>query len=75
VSVLWVVPLLFVAVGALLLVVVVRQTADAAAELHGECARLDELRTALVALRGDAALTRSKLEHLGSRSEASDPGR
>jgi type II secretory pathway component PulJ len=75
VSVLWVLPLVFVAVGSLLLVAVVRQTADAAAALQAECTRLDELRTAIVSLRGDAAVTRAKLEHLGSRSEPVTPGR
>jgi len=70
VSVLWVLPLLFAAAGALVLWAAVRQTADAAAALRAECARLDELRTALVALQGETDLARAKIEQMRPRSEA-----
>jgi hypothetical protein len=74
VSVLWILPLLFIAAGALVLLGAVRQTAQAAAALRTECGRLDELRSALVVLTAEADEVRSTLQGLGLRSEPGPTG-
>ena len=72
VSVLWVVPLLCLTVGAVLVTVALRQSTRTAVDLRDECARLGELRTALVDLRSEADRARGHVE--GFRRRASrDP--
>jgi hypothetical protein len=75
VSVLWVVPLLVFAVGALLILVALRDSAVAAAALRDECARLEEVRVALASLRTDADLTRQKALSLRTAVRPSGPDR
>ncbi|HEY2812201.1 MAG TPA: hypothetical protein VGJ03_01930 [Acidimicrobiales bacterium] len=73
-SVLWILPLLFVATGALVLLAAVRQTAHAAAALRTECGRLDELRSSLAMLTSEADEVRSTLQGLRLRSEPGPTG-
>jgi hypothetical protein len=68
VSVLWIIPLLFVAAGAAFLGVAVRRMAEATVSLRQECDRLEELRVALVDLQTEVGDTRAMLEDVGSRS-------
>ena len=72
-SVLWVVPLVVLTVGTVLVVVTLRTTTDAAVELRDECAQLDELRAALVALRHDADLTRGAVDQVRARARRRPP--
>jgi hypothetical protein len=67
VSVLWVIPLLCVTVGAVLVTSALRQTTRAAVALRDECAQLGHLRTALVDLREDADETRAAVARIRSR--------
>jgi cytochrome c-type biogenesis protein CcmH/NrfF len=64
VSVLWVLPLLVFAVGAVLALNATRQAAEAGARLREETGRLEELRAQLVALRTESDTTRATLEGL-----------
>jgi hypothetical protein len=68
VSVLWVLPLLFFAAGAVWALSATRQAAAAGALLREECVRLDELRTALVALQDELGATRGTLDRVRFRS-------
>jgi hypothetical protein len=65
--VLWVIPLLCLTAGAVLVTAALRQSTRTAVDLRDECARLGELRTALVDLRQDADRARSHVEGLGRR--------
>jgi hypothetical protein len=75
VSVLWILPLAFFAIGALVINSALRKSAVAAAELRDECARLDEIRVALVDLHSDADATRAALERVRSRGSLTPPDR
>ena len=66
-SVLWVIPLLCLTVGAVLVTSALRQTTRAAVALRDECAQLGHLRTALVDLREDADEARAAVARLRSR--------
>ena len=66
-SVLWVVPLLCLTVGAVLVTAALRQSTRTAVDLRDECARLGELRTALVVLRQEADVARVRIDGLGRR--------
>lgn len=66
-SVLWIVPLVFFAAGALLIASVLRSSAEAAIGLRDECARLEEIRLSLVALRAEADVTRANVEGIRAR--------
>ena len=66
-SILWVLPLIFLAAGAVLMMVALRKSSEVAIELRDECARLEELRTALVDLRADAEDTRNSVDRIRSR--------
>jgi len=68
VSVLWVLPLLFYAGGAVLLLSMAQRAAEAGTRLREECSRLDALRTELLQLRGDSDTARTALDRLHSRS-------
>ena len=70
-SVLWVLPLLCLSVGVVLVTLAMRETTATAVALRDECARLGELRAALVDLRteGDGArVLLDDLRHRGSRA-------
>jgi hypothetical protein len=68
VSVLWVLPLLIFAGGAVLILTATRRAAQAGARLRAECSRLDDLRTELVDLRIETGATQATLDRLHSRS-------
>ena len=70
-SVLWVAPLLFLAAGAVLISATLRTSAQASIDLRDECARLEELRSALLALRHEADSTRATIDRIRSRSDRS----
>ena len=74
-SVLWILPLLFVAAGALFVTRALRTSADATMALRDECARLEELRAALDALRQEADGTRAAMEQIRGRSNRSPADR
>jgi hypothetical protein len=61
-------PLLFFAAGAVLALSATRQAAEAGARLREECVRLDELRTALVALQVETGAARETLDRVRFRS-------
>ena len=69
-SALWVVPLLFIATGAVLLGMAARRTAEAGDRLREECAHLEELRSVLATLRTEAGAARSTLDRVRTRSES-----
>jgi hypothetical protein len=69
-SVLWILPLLFVAVGAAAVGYAARQAAQVAAGLREECARLDEVRVALLELRNEAAATCSGIDDMRARRQS-----
>jgi uncharacterized protein (DUF3084 family) len=71
VSVLWIAPLVFLAVGALLITATLGKSADATAELRDECAQLEDLRSALSALRQEADSARATVDRIRSRSDRS----
>jgi len=75
VSVLWILPLAFFAVGAVVIAAALRKSAAAAVELREECARLEEVRLALVDLRTDADSTRAAIERVRSRGRLTAPDR
>jgi hypothetical protein len=75
VSVLWILPLAFFAVGALLITSAMRKSVVAAAELRDECARLDEIRVVLADLRSDADATRAAIERVRSRTGRAESDR
>jgi hypothetical protein len=64
VSILWVLPLLVFAAGAVFALNASRQAAQAGARLREESGRLEELRVQLVALRTETETTRAVLEGL-----------
>ena len=68
VSVLWVIPLLCLTVGAVMVTAALRQSTRAAIALRDECAQLGALRTALVELRMDADEVRGSVDRIRSRS-------
>ena len=74
-SVLWILPLAFFAVGALVVASALRRSAAAAVELREECARLEEVRLALVELRSDADGTRAAIERVRARGKLTAPDR
>ena len=61
-------PLLFYAGGAVLVLSAARRAAEAGARLRAECTRLDDLRTELVDLRTESGTIRATLDRLHSRS-------
>ena len=69
------VPLLVLTVGALLVTSTLRATTAEAIELRDECARLDELRTELAALRGDGNDALAALDGLRARTRRPPPDR
>jgi len=71
VSVLWVLPLLCLTVGAVLVTLAMRETTSTAVALRDECVRLGELRVALVDLGAEGDIARAHLDdlrHRGSRA-------
>jgi uncharacterized protein (DUF3084 family) len=66
VSVLWVVPLLFLAAGEVLIATSLRTSAQAAVQLRDECAQLEQLRAALVDLRHEADTARAAIDRIRS---------
>ena len=71
VSILWVLPLLCLTIGAVLVTLAMRGTSTSAVALRDECARLGELRAALVDLRTEGDVARvhvDDLRHRGSRT-------
>jgi hypothetical protein len=75
VSVLWILPLAFFAVGILVVTAALRNSAVAAADLRDECARLEEVRLSLVDLRNDADAARAAIEQVRSRGSRPTPDR
>jgi hypothetical protein len=71
VSVLWVASLLFLAAGAVLIAATLRKSAEATIDLRDECARLEDLRSALLELRLEADVTRATIDRIRSRSDRS----
>ncbi|HEX4820503.1 MAG TPA: hypothetical protein VFV00_09875 [Acidimicrobiales bacterium] len=67
-SVLWVLPLLCLTVGAVLVTLAMRETTATTVALRDECARLGELRAALVDLRTEGDIGRAHLDDLRHRS-------
>jgi hypothetical protein len=67
VSVLWVVPLVVLAAGAVLISAKLRTTAQATVELQQACARLEQLRMALDEVRHEADATRAGIERIRHR--------
>jgi cytochrome c-type biogenesis protein CcmH/NrfF len=67
VSVLWVVPLVVLAAGAVLIAAKLRTTAEATIALQQECARIEELRTALDDVRSEADMTRAGIDRIRQR--------
>jgi cytochrome c-type biogenesis protein CcmH/NrfF len=67
VSVLWVVPLVVLAAGAVIVASRLRTTTQATIELQQECAKLEELRAALDDVRQEADLTRESLDRIRHR--------
>jgi hypothetical protein len=67
--------LLLLAVGAVLITVTLRNSAQATSELRDECVQLDELRSALVDLRYEADVARARVERIRSRSSRSSVDR
>jgi cytochrome c-type biogenesis protein CcmH/NrfF len=68
-SVLWVVPLIVLAAGAVLVGATLRRSTEATVGLRNECAQLEELRSALVDLRREADSTRAAVDRIRSRPE------
>lgn len=68
-SVLWVVPLVVLAAGAVLISARLRTTAEATIALQQECARLDEVRAGLADVRQQADGTRDALDRIRFRSD------
>ena len=67
VSVLWVLPLLCLTVGVVLVTLAMRESTRTAVALRDECARLGDLRAALVDLGTEGDITRAHLDHLRHR--------
>ena len=70
-SVLWILPLVVLAAGAVLISAKLRTTAEATVALQQECARIDEVRSALADVRGEADVTRATLDRIRFRSDRS----
>ena len=66
-SVLWVVPLVVLAAGAAIVATRLRAPTQATIDLQQECAKLEELRSALSDVRYEADLTRASLERIRHR--------
>jgi cytochrome c-type biogenesis protein CcmH/NrfF len=69
--VVWVVPLLFLAAGAVLIAATLRKSAEATLRLRDECAELEQLRSALVELGQEADTARATIDRIRSRPERS----
>ena len=67
VSVLWVLPLLCLTVGAVLVTLAMRETTSTTVALRDECLRLGELRAALVDLGTEGDIARAHLDDLRHR--------
>jgi hypothetical protein len=68
VSVLWILPLLLYAGGAVLVLSAARQAAEAGARLRAACGRLDDVRTELLQLRTETGTARAAVDRWHSRS-------
>jgi len=68
VSILWVLPLLCLTIGAVLVTLAMRETTTSAVALRDECARLGDLRAALVDLRTEGDVARAHVDDLRHRS-------
>jgi hypothetical protein len=66
-SLLWAVPPVAVAIGAVLAVLQLRAMADATADLAAQLHRLQEVRVAVATVRAESAAARSTLHGLRSR--------
>jgi cytochrome c-type biogenesis protein CcmH/NrfF len=67
--VLWIVPLLVLAAGAVLVAATLRKSTEATIGLRDECAQLAELRSAVDELRREAEDTRAAVDRIRSRPE------
>ncbi|MEY2591030.1 MAG: hypothetical protein QOJ67_3014 [Acidimicrobiaceae bacterium] len=74
-SVLWVLPVMVVAIGLVAVFAATRQAAFAAADLRTGCTELLAVRTAIIALADDTAATRAAVEDMRGRSFRSDEAR
>lgn len=75
VSVLWILPLLCLTIGAVLVALAMRETTASAAALRDECAHLADLRTALVDLRTQSEVARAHVDEMRHRSSRTWPER
>ena len=64
VELLWAIPPVALATGAVLLIVRLREMAEAADELNDQLRRLGEVRTAVDRVRSETAVTRSRARSL-----------
>jgi cytochrome c-type biogenesis protein CcmH/NrfF len=67
VNALWVLPVVVLLVGMAAAFVAMRQTRDAAVELHAQLIRLGEVRVAVADVRAEAVRTRDAIEGLRHR--------
>jgi hypothetical protein len=61
--------LVVLAGGAVFISATLRKTAQATVDLRDECARLEELRSALAELRHEADITRTSMDRIRTRSD------
>jgi hypothetical protein len=71
-SVLWVLPVVVIAVGLVAVFLATREAATAAVELRAGFSELMDLRTALVALADEAGAARHEVDRMRARSIAPD---
>jgi hypothetical protein len=74
-SVLWVLPVVVIAVGLVAVFVATKQAAQAAMDLRSGCADLMDVRSALVALADEAGAARDEVERMRTRSVATEEAR
>jgi hypothetical protein len=74
-SVLWVLPVIVIAVGLVAVVVATKQAAQAAIDLREGCDSLMDVRSALVALADEAGSARGEIDRLRARSVTTEVAR
>ena len=74
-SVLWVLPVVVIAVGLVAVVAATKQAAQAAIDLRAGCADRMEVRSALVALADEAGSARHEIDRLRARSVITEVAR
>jgi hypothetical protein len=74
-SVLWVLPVVVIAVGLVAVFVATKQAAQAAIALRAGCTDLMDVRSALVALADEAGTARDEMERMRTRAVAAEEAR